>query len=578
MDQCIFCQGLLDPASGRCRSCGRAQPAKGGVAVRPAASVTTIRCTRCGEEAPGAARFCPTCGQSFVPAAHPTPTPAIPEAAGNGVYEFIDTFARPPTRAAQVKEPARPFAFLPEQHLLQDVSIITDDGTGSSNSNGVLPVVVPPLHHQVVTATLKINPSARALQQAQEQLEVALQALEQTYPQTAAGLGVTLAWGLPYFQRYIPQLGKGSYHFAAGTAYPDYLPIDHRASKAAGKMVRAILDAITFPSDQPPSGFPGILLEANDVAVLLRSDSLDHIQAGMDALFGTKPGQAGWLFQITSIRRGFAGGGFYGQQGLPSQMARAARIPGAEYIPPTAELFMGFTSTQQNALGPGVIANMESIPGLTDQWPYGYFQHGTTMHLSHLFEDLKAWYEGNGPINFSSYADRVRATFRPGLTVPPGTQTVPEGPAQVVQAAALVKDVKTYGTVGHSASIQPATRLAQDVTDNYENFYRAGTAIPQRADFNTLDNPFFYSANPQHDRYSNQPAAGLHFVVFVPTSDSFHRGRMAMDGHYPDGTALKLHPRAVGMGFNAVLTTTHRQNFLVPPRAHRSFPLAEYLV
>jgi hypothetical protein len=115
------------------------------------------------------------------------------------------------------------------------------------------------------------------------------------------------------------------------------------------------------------------------------------------------------------------------------------------------------------------------------------------------------------------------------------------------------------------------------VTDNYDNFYRAGTAIPQRADFNTLDNPFFYSANPRQNRYSSEPAAGLHFVVFVPTIDSFHRGRMAMDGRYPDGTVLKLKPRAYDMGFNAVLTTTHRQNFLVPPRAHRSFPLAEYL-
>jgi hypothetical protein len=461
---------------------------------------------------------------------------------------------------------------------LQEVPIIADDGTGSSSSTGVLPVVVPPLHHQVVTATLKVEPSPRGLQQAQAQLEAALQALEQTYPQTAGGLGVTVAWGLPYFQRYIPRLGRPSYHFAAGTAYPDYLPIDQRASKAAGTTVRAILDAILFPSDQPPPGYPGILLEANDVAVLLRSDSPAHIQAGVDALFGTQPGQAGWLFQVTSIRRGFAGGGFYGKQGLPSQMARAARIPGADYIPPTAELFMGFTSTQQNALGPGVIANMESLPGLTDQWPYGYFQHGTTMHLSHLFEDLKAWYEGNGPISFSSFTDRVRATFRPGLTVPPGTQTVPEGPAQAVNAAAMVKDLKTYGVVGHSAAIQPATRLPQDVIDNYDHLYRAGTAIPQRADFNTLDNPFFYSANPQQDHYTSQPAAGLHFVVFVPTSDAFHRGRMAMDGRYADGTALKLHPRAVGMGFNAVLTTTHRQNFLVPPRAHRSFPLAEYLI
>jgi hypothetical protein len=28
---------------------------------------------------------------------------------------------------------------------------------------------------------------------------------------------------------------------------------------------------------------------------------------------------------------------------------------------------------------------------------------------------------------------------------------------------------------------------------------------------------------------------------------------------------------------NSVLRTTHRQNFLVPPRKHRSFPLAELL-
>jgi hypothetical protein len=32
------------------------------------------------------------------------------------------------------------------------------------------------------------------------------------------------------------------------------------------------------------------------------------------------------------------------------------------------------------------------------------------------------------------------------------------------------------------------------------------------------------------------------------------------------------------LGFTDVLTTTHRQNYLLPPRAHRSFPLAEVLV
>jgi len=48
-----------------------------------------------------------------------------------------------------------------------------------------------------------------------------------------------------------------------------------------------------------------------------------------------------------------------------------------------------------------------------------------------------------------------------------------------------------------------------------------------------------------------------------------------MDGHLPDGTKLELPPRGRAQGINSVLTTTHRQNFLVPPRRHRSFPLAE---
>ena len=48
-----------------------------------------------------------------------------------------------------------------------------------------------------------------------------------------------------------------------------------------------------------------------------------------------------------------------------------------------------------------------------------------------------------------------------------------------------------------------------------------------------------------------------------------------MDGVLPDGTKLPVAPQSRAQGFNSVLTTTHRQNFLVPPRAHRSFPLAE---
>jgi hypothetical protein len=38
-----------------------------------------------------------------------------------------------------------------------------------------------------------------------------------------------------------------------------------------------------------------------------------------------------------------------------------------------------------------------------------------------------------------------------------------------------------------------------------------------------------------------------------------------------------MRPRSRAQGLNSVLRTTHRQNFLVPPRSKRSFPLVELL-
>ena len=131
------------------------------------------------------------------------------------------------------------------------------------------------------------------------------------------------------------------------------------------------------------------------------------------------------------------------------------------------------------------------------------------------------------------------------------------------------------GIVGHSASLQPLSRLSSATVDNYGERYKAGTALVQRADFNTLDNPFGWTADKRADKWRAEPAAGLHFVSFTATASIFERVRRAMDGHYPDGKGTGLDPRDAELGFNSILRTTHRQNFLVPPRAHRSFPLAE---
>ncbi len=78
--------------------------------------------------------------------------------------------------------------------------------------------------------------------------------------------------------------------------------------------------------------------------------------------------------------------------------------------------------------------------------------------------------------------------------------------------------------------------------------YAKGSAIPLRADFNTLDNPFFWTSDPERDRHSEQPDAGLHFITFNPSSDDFRRNRLAMDGVLPDGTELPLEAALAGPG------------------------------
>jgi hypothetical protein len=264
---------------------------------------------------------------------------------------------------------------------------------------------------------------------------------------------------------------------------------------------------------------------------------------------------------------GFAGGGFSGARSLPKQLALAAGITGAELIPETSELFLGFTSTQKQGLGPRKIANFETL-GYAEL-PDSYFVGGTHMHLSHIHENLNAWY-----LNFD-HRERVDTTFRPGLDVRPGQLTVPQPPDDVQTVAAVLEDYARHRRIGHSGALQTASRLDRDIVGPDGTTYPEGTAVPHRADFNTLDNPFAMSADPARDLHSGEPAAGVHFVVFNPSSDDFRRVRRAMDGVLPDGTIVPLEPRSRGQGFNAVLRTTHRQNFLVPPRAHRSFPLSE---
>lgn len=413
----------------------------------------------------------------------------------------------------------------PEQHLLDGVRVVDSEG---------IPVLVPPLHHRVLTARVAVDKAD--LPAAQQQFERVLAGLESDYTPTPAGVGVTVAWGIPYFERFVEVAAK------------KYLPFDRRAMKPV------LFAAQKFPSDPADT-----VLEENEVAILVRSDLLAHIDDAVKRIEETK------LFHLTSVRAGFAGGGFEGKRSLPKQMAEAAGVPGADLIPNTSELFLGFTSTQKAGMGPGKIANFETL-GYVDFGGREYFVNGTHMHLSHVGEDLESWY-----LNFE-FDERVATAFRPNLEVKDGTQTVRQGPQDVSDVAKVRRDYSLSGRIGHSAAIQTTSRLTGDAVGPDGTVYEKGAAIPVRADFNTLDNPFLWSERP--GEVQPTAVAGVHFLVFNPTGDDFRRNRLAMDGVLPGGK-IPFPPRGRNQGFNSILTTTHRQNFLVPPRRHRAFPLAE---
>ena len=328
-----------------------------------------------------------------------------------GAYELVDRLAgASPERAAAAPLP-------PEQHVLDGVRTVTDND---------VEVTVPPLHHEVVTARVKGDASDLAA--AQHVLKDALAGLESDFEPTPAGLGVTVAWGLPYFERLVPGHGAST-----------------RRSTGARSGTRCSR-ARRFPSD-PDSA----ILEQNDVAMLLRSDSLDHISEAAKALFDERAG----LFEVTSIRKGFAGGGFGGGQSLPKKMALAAQIPGAELIPDTAELFLGFTSTQSKGLGPRKIVNFETL-GLRRP-P----RRATSAKARTCISRTCPRSSTPGTSSSISTSASTRRSGR-GSRSRTGTQTVPQAPDDVATVADVSSDFRRKGAIGHSSAIQTASRLQAD--------------------------------------------------------------------------------------------------------------------
>ncbi|MBO0744554.1 MAG: hypothetical protein J2P43_06015 [Candidatus Dormibacteraeota bacterium] len=401
------------------------------------------------------------------------------------------------------------------------------------------------------------------------------------------------SYGVPYFNRLnrgivqsrIPRLLSNRSRFALEEAVPS--PTD----------VSAQNPQITKATFNVP-----VKIESNDLLFTLRSDSLSNITnvvawlQGSNRLNGRSVSSPAFngLLRFTSTRVNFV------QPGMPRNVANANNLAFASEINPTSSMWMGFVDQQVDGSAPSgqtVSFVGTSSAHLTTAQPGDYFDNGSIQHLSHNIQDLAQFYANNAT-DQETFSERVQYMFRsktnagaPGLPFPQdpndaftngGGLGAPTGGTAQQQQSAFLDNIN-FGPNDQATNFDPA------VTDHHK--YRVGHLCglqrsSRAADGTPLhirnDGPGFNSLDVPGG--SQQPT--LEFTVFVPTADFFRVMRInsaSLDYVKADGAGGTATSVAAGEeaaddsddGLERFLTATRRQNFLVPPRRHRAFPLVE---
>jgi hypothetical protein len=465
-------------------------------------------------------------------------------------------------------EAVGPFSFAPQR---VGASIVPSDIQFDISSFLALPpqdygsdvqFQMPPVHTVFLTAALDRTP----VRTDQAEMNRVLGALERFYPWGAAGLVTFVAYGLPYFgrlpggmtgplvARHVPRLISDASRYALEEAQPgptDVSPANPLISKFRYNV--------------------NVRIERNDMLFTLRGDdpgTLADVLAwfgGSNKLRGRPVASPAWtgLIRFTSSRHMFV------QMGLPRAMARQHGLPYARFIQHQSPMWMGFADQQLSGAGPAPICTFagNSSARLTTAATGDYFDNGSVQHLSHVILDMIQFFdlddEGSPPGQDGVFTERVQYMFHaPQLTAGNkdqftdggGPALLPNenrGPHYAERTARGIGTAGGKGRMGHLSCLQRTSRAAD------------GTPVHLR-----MDGPGFDAMDV--------PGAGslpkLQFSIFVPSADFFRTLRTSqasLDLQDKYGVSVQDN------GLERFLTATRRQNFLIPPRRHRSFPLTE---
>ena len=469
-----------------------------------------------------------------------------------------------------------------------------------NDGGGTIVAGFGPVFNLFLPATLDRNPTRAD----QATLENALLAIEANFPTSPAGAFVHIHYGTPYFNRFSQTLVR--------SRIPRLLLDNNRL---------ALEESPAFPTDftggagtQNPTitkdrfNVP-VTIEANEVLFQLKSDNLGNLVniaawfAGSNNLNGNavqSPAFEG-LFDFHTLRLQFT------QIGLPRKVADASAQVNAtlyEYhtrINPDSPMWMGFLDQHVNAAAaPQAVTFVGSSKGVFTNAKAGdYFDNGSVCHFSHVIEDLFQFYalpnQDSRRPDGEPFKERVQYAFRAnqvgtadGLPTDGNADqfTNGGGPAyipNVFQGAdsAFREARDAAGVFGPGNATADATFGGNHRIGHIAGLQRSGRAVDGtplhiRNDgpgFSPQDVPAFqdFPGGTNFGAGTYQPK--LQFLAFVPTAEFFRAMRVNV-------AAQDLQNQFLGgqdddNGLERFITATRRQNFLTPPRRHRSFPLVE---
>ena len=289
---------------------------------------------------------------------------------------------------------------------------------------------------------------------------------------------------------------------------------------------------VDLPSPRGLAPFENPEFDTPDALVHLASDHAQAVLGAEEVLRGNKETLNGveqpstsltGVFDVVERRTGFIG------EGLPAENQDIDAVPDSKPVSEDAPLYMGFKS--------GFEKNQATEDRVTIQT--GAFADGTTQHLSKITLNLNQWYEQD------SRSQRVSKMFCPFHAENDAVEGVGENlgtDSGVGDCPEAQEGARTKGVVGHS---QKMVSVRED-----------DSPIILRRDFDSTDDG----------------EAGVHFLSLQRSISDFEDTREAMNG--TDLVERSALGQRNNNGILQYMNVERRGNYLVPPRRHRSLPIA----